>query len=87
MKTRASYRDDISHASEFVAPTLTWRPTTRDTLTVLALYGHLYGDFDPGFTPVKQLLSLPVSRNLGLTNFDRGKRRQRHRDGGVRPHV
>ena len=32
-----SYRDDISHASEFVAPTLTWRPTAHDTLTVLAL--------------------------------------------------
>ena len=66
-----SYRDDISHESEFVAPTLTWRPTTQDTLTLLALYGHLYGDFDPGFTPVKPLLDLPVSRNLGLPNFDR----------------
>ena len=67
----ASYRDDISHATEFVAPALTWRPTTHDTLTMLALYGHLYGGFDPGFTPVKALLSLPVSRNLGLINFDR----------------
>ncbi len=66
-----SYRDDIRNQTVFAAPSLTWRPTSHDALTILALYGHLYGDFDPGFTPVKALLNLPVSRNLGLPGYDR----------------
>lgn len=59
-----SFRDFVSSETRLLAPTLTWRISDQDTLTVRTSYNEFNYTYYSDFPPDIRLLALPISRSF-----------------------
>lgn len=60
-----SYRDLVDHENRFVAPALTWSPTTRTTVGAEVEWGRFDNDFDRGFVVAPEFIDMDPALNYG----------------------